>query len=68
MMARVAALLVIASQLILLWVSLEPSGRSAAVFMFLGHPLVAAGCALGVVALMQRLVRERRGIGSDASR
>ena len=59
MMARSAAAMVIASQLILVWVALAPSGRSATFFMFLGHPLVAVGCALGVVALTRRLMRER---------
>lgn len=59
MMARVAAALVIASQLLLIWVALAPSGRSATWFMFVGHPLVAIGCALGAVALTRRLMRER---------
>ena len=58
-MARIAAALVIASQLLLIWVALWPSGRSAICFMFLGHPLVAVGCALGLVALTRRLMRER---------
>jgi len=59
MMARIAAALVIASQLILIWVALAPSGRSASYFMFAGHPLVVVGCALGLVALTRRLMRER---------
>ena len=59
MMARVAAAMVIASQLLLIWVALAPSGRSATYFMFVGHPLVAIGCALGAVALTRRLMRER---------
>lgn len=59
MMARLAAAMVIASQLILVWVALAPSGRSASYFMFVGHPLVAVGCALGAVALTRRLIRER---------
>ena len=59
MMARIAALLVIASQLILIWVALAPSGRSAIWFMFVGHPLVAVGCVHGLVALTRRLLRER---------
>lgn len=61
MMARIAALLVIGSQLILIWVSLAPSGRSAIYFTFVGHPLVVVGCGLGVVALTRRLLRERGG-------
>jgi hypothetical protein len=59
MMARIAALLVIASQLILIWVALAPSGRSAIYFMFVGHPLVAVGVVLALVALTRRLMRER---------
>jgi hypothetical protein len=51
--------LVIASQLILIWVAVAPSGRSAIAFMFVGHPLVAIGCALGAVALARRMMRER---------
>jgi hypothetical protein len=59
MMARIAAAMVIASQLILIWVAMWPSGRSAIYFTFVGHPLVVAGCALGAVALTRRLMRER---------
>lgn len=59
MMARIAAAMVIASQLILIWVSLRPNGRSASYFMFVGHPLVLVGCVLGAVALTRRLMRER---------
>jgi hypothetical protein len=59
MMARIAAVLVIVSQLILIWVALAPTGRSASFFMFVGHPLVGVGCALGVIALTRRLMRER---------
>ncbi len=59
MMARIAAALVIVSQLILVWVALAPSGRSASTFLFVGHPLVAVGCALGAVALTRRLMRKR---------
>jgi hypothetical protein len=66
MMARIAAVMVIASQLILAWVALAPSGRSAIYFTFVGHPLVVVGCALGVFALTRRLLRER-GAGKAAS-
>ena len=59
MMARIGALLVIASQLILLSLALAPSGRTSFVFMFLGHPLVVVGSALGIVALTRRKARER---------
>jgi hypothetical protein len=59
MMARVAAVLVIVSQLLLIWVSLRPSGWSAIYFTFVGHPLVLVGCLLGLIALTRRLMRER---------
>ena len=58
-MARIAAALVIGSQLLLIWVALAPSGRSASYFMFLGHPLVVVGCALGLIALTRRIMRQR---------
>jgi len=59
MMARIAALLVIASQLLVVWVALAPSGRSAIYFTFVGHPLVVVGSLLALVALTRRLLRER---------
>jgi hypothetical protein len=59
MIARIAAAMVIASQLILAWVALAPSGRSAIYFTFVGHPLVVVGCGLGAFALTRRLMRER---------
>ncbi len=59
MMARLAALLVIASQLILLWLLFDLSGSTAIVFSFVGHPLVAAGVVLGLIALLRRKARER---------
>jgi len=59
MMGRIAASLVIASQLLLVWLALAPSGRSATYFMFVGHPLVVVGLVLGLVALTRRLMRER---------
>ena len=65
MMGRIAASLVIASQLLLLWVALAPSGRSATYFMFVGHPLVVVGFVLALVALTRRLMRER-GAGKAA--
>jgi hypothetical protein len=58
MMARVAALLVIVSQLLLIWVALEPTGRSAIVFTFVGHPILIVGFVLAFVALTRRLRRE----------
>lgn len=57
-MGRVAALLIIVSQLLLLWVTFEPSGASAIYFSFVGTPLLAAGAVLGLWALTRRLRRE----------
>lgn len=59
MMARIAAILVIASQLLLIWVVLAPTGRSAIYFMFVGHPLALVGFVLAAIALGRRLARER---------
>ena len=58
-MGRVAALLILASQLLLLAVALAPSGTTAIWFSFVGHPLLVAGCGLGLWALALRLRRER---------
>ena len=45
-MGRIAALLILLSQILLLWVALEPSGTTAIWFMFAGHPLLGAGAAV----------------------
>jgi len=58
-MARIAALLVIASQLILLWMLSDLSGATSIVFTFVGHPLVGLGVLLGLWALLRRKARER---------
>lgn len=57
-MGRLAALLVLLSQLLLLWVTFEPSGESAIWFSFAGAPLLGVGVLLGLVALTRRLRRE----------
>ena len=59
MMARVAALLLIASQVILLWLVLAPSGGTAILFTFVGHPLVVVAVVLAGVALARRKAHER---------
>ena len=58
-MGRVAAILILLSQLLLVWVALAPSGTTAIWFSFAGTPLLVAGCALGLWALRQRFRRER---------
>jgi hypothetical protein len=57
--ARLAALLIILSQLIALWVAYEPTGQSAIVFSFVGHPLLGVGVVLGVIALAMRRAEGR---------
>ena len=60
-MGRVAALLILASQILLLWVVFDPTGTPSIWFSFAGHPLVAVGVTLGLWVLMRRLIRESRG-------
>ena len=62
-MGRVAAMLILLSQLLLLWVVFAPSGATSIWFMFVGHPLAAGGVALGIWALTRRLMREARERG-----
>ncbi len=57
-MGRLAALLILASQLLLLWVVFDPTGPTSIWFTFVGHPLVAVGVALGIWAITRRQVRE----------
>ena len=59
-MARIAALLILLSQILLLWIALEPSGTTAIWFMFAGHPLLGIGCVLALWALSRRLRDERQ--------
>jgi hypothetical protein len=60
-MGRLAAIVILASQLVLVWVALRPSGTTAIWFSFVGHPLLVVGCGLGLWALARRLKRE--GVG-----
>jgi hypothetical protein len=57
-MGRVAAILILLSQLLLVWVALAPSGTSAIWFSFVGTPLLILGCVLGFTALRRRLRQE----------
>lgn len=59
-MARVAALLILVSQLLLLWVVFDPTGPPSIWFTFVGHPLTALGVVLGVWVLSRRLMREAK--------
>ena len=58
LMGRAAGILILLSQLLLVWVALAPSGTSAIWFSFVGTPCLVMGCALGLWALSRRLRRE----------
>ena len=55
-MGRVAALLVLTSQLLLLWVVFDPTGPPSIWFSFVGHPMVAVGVGLGLWVLTRRVL------------
>ena len=72
MIFRLACVLVIASQLALLYLYLRPSGRSAILFAFVGNPLLAAGVLLAIVWVLRVFRRIRsakldRGDGDRAA-
>lgn len=62
-MRPLAALLILLSQLLLLWVTFDPTGRSASYFSMVGHPLLAVGCGLGLIALARRPHADERRKG-----
>lgn len=64
MMFRLACALVIAAQLLLLYLYLRPSGRTAILFTFVGNPLLAAGVLLAIVWVL-RVFRRIRSAKSD---
>ena len=55
MIARIAALLVLISQGLVLWVVADPRGTSAIAFAFGGHAALALGIALARVARARRV-------------
>ncbi len=57
-MGRVAALVILTSQLLLLWVVFDPTGPPSIWFSFVGHPMVAVGVGLGLWVLTRRVLRE----------
>lgn len=59
MIARIAALLVFLSMVVLLKITFDMTGPNAIMFIFVGHPLLLGGVLLAVVALARRLARER---------
>ena len=66
-MGRLAALLILASQILLLWVTFAPSGESATWFSFAGAPMLAVGVSLGFLALTRRLRREAAQKAADGA-
>lgn len=57
--ARLAAVLVLLSQLLLLAVVLEPTGTRAIWFSFVGHPALGLGIVLALVSMALRARQER---------
>jgi hypothetical protein len=60
---RTAVLLLLASQLILLWFLLRPGGGSAILFSFAGIPLLVAGLVLLMAAALRARPRKPPGAG-----
>ena len=60
-MGRVAALLILISQILLLWVVFDPTGPPSIWFSFVGHPMLGAGVVLGLWVITRRLMREAHG-------
>ena len=58
LMGRAAASLILLSQLLLVWVAVDPSGPTAIWFSFVGTPCLVAGSVLGLWALRRRLRRQ----------
>lgn len=59
MILRLACVLVIAAQLVLLLLYLRPSGHTAILFTFVGNPLLAAGVLLAIVWVLRVFRRIR---------
>jgi hypothetical protein len=62
-MIRLAALLLLASQLILLLLVHETTGRTATLFTFVGAPLLGLGLILLAVAAFREQRRKPRDAG-----
>jgi hypothetical protein len=67
MIARIAAVLVFLSMVILLRITFGMNGHNAILFFFVGHSLLVVGLLLAVIALGRRLARERAAAGRHAS-
>jgi hypothetical protein len=57
-MGRVAALLILISQILLLRVVFNPTGPPSIWFSFVGHPMLGAGVVLGLWVLTRRLMHQ----------
>jgi hypothetical protein len=69
-MGRVAALLILISQILLLRVVFNPTGPPSIWFSFVGHPMLGAGVVLGFWVITRRLMREaheRKASGQEGS-
>jgi hypothetical protein len=55
---RIAAVLILLSQLVLLAVAFDTTGANAILFSFVGHPLLAAGLGLAGWSLWKPRSRE----------
>lgn len=62
-MIRLAALLLLASQAILLLLVYQPTGRSAILFSFVGTPLLGIGLILLAIAAFRARARKPPGAG-----
>ena len=59
-MRRLASVLVIVAQLVVIALYLRPEGQSAILFTFVGTPLLAAGVLLAIVWVFRIFGRIRR--------
>jgi hypothetical protein len=69
-MGRVAALLILISQILLLRVVFDPTGPPSIWFSFVGHPMLGVGVVLGLWVITRRLMREaqeRKASGQQGS-
>jgi hypothetical protein len=57
-MGRIAALLILISQILLLRIVFDPTGPPSIWFSFVGHPMLGAGVVLGLWVLTRRALRE----------
>lgn len=65
-MGRLAAALILLSQLMLVRVAIAPNGTTAIWFSFVGTPLLIAGCVLSLVVIRRRIRRRVAAARGDA--